>query len=248
MKHPEEILSLSSVAELRTLKRRDFEHRRMTDKELRHIFKLCDAIWLHSGNPEHPHAELTKGNCSTGFVNVMEVLRHTNLCEIFAGELVKLIYNQPSYKGFKPFDWVVGSDHAGAALSYEVARQLGAQHDFTEKDPCPENAKRQSWKRHEIQPNERILQVEELITTTSTLQEVRNGLRWGMRDTLDFFPFVVTLIHRSAAYEFEGAPILYLAHFDIETWDPDKCPLCEAGSKRLRPKANWAELIAANAA
>ena len=38
--------------------------------------------------------------------------------------------------------------------------------------------------------------------------------------------------------------IVYLVHFDIKTWEPADCPLCKAGSKRLRPKQYWQELTA----
>jgi hypothetical protein len=50
------------------------------------------------------------------------------------------------------------------------------------------------------------------------------------------------LIHCSDKDEFEGGPILYLAHFDIKTWEQKDCPLCGAGSKRVKPEQNWEEL------
>jgi hypothetical protein len=57
-----------------------------------------------------------------------------------------------------------------------------------------------------------------------------------------FAPVVGVLVHRSDVYEVEGAPVIYLAHYDISVWDPVDCPLCARGSKRLRPKQHWAEL------
>jgi len=218
----------------------EFEYERaLSYEEFDHVFRLCDALWLHSGDPKDPHAELSRGKCSDGFVDVLRVLRYTNLCRIMATELVKR-YNRTGLNNVLPseLDWVIGSDHAGAALSYEVARQMRAQHDFTEKGPDGT----QVWKRFAIQPEENVLQVEELVTTTGTLLAVRDGIRKGNPHPVRFKPIVLTLVHRSDTYEFEGSPILHVRHYDIQTWDPKDCPLCTQGSKRIKPKQNWAEL------
>lgn len=208
----------------------------MTEELVSHIFKVCEALWLHSGNPADPHAELTSGKCSDGFVDTLRVLRNTNLNAILSYELIAKF--EEHYKD--RVDWVIGSDHAGATLSYRVAEWMNAQHDFTEKGPD----KTQIWKRFTIEPDEVVLQVEELITTTGTLEAVRKGVRDGNPYKVQFAPAVMTLIHRSDIYEFEGNPILYLAHYDIKVWDPKDCPLCAAGSERIKPKQNWAKLTA----
>ncbi|PIP27871.1 MAG: hypothetical protein COX29_04250 [Candidatus Moranbacteria bacterium CG23_combo_of_CG06-09_8_20_14_all_35_22] len=41
-----------------------------SEEELLHIFSLCDAYWYHDGDPKKPHAELTGGWCSNGFLTV----------------------------------------------------------------------------------------------------------------------------------------------------------------------------------
>jgi orotate phosphoribosyltransferase len=205
--------------------------------ELRHIFEQCDALWLHSGDSMAPHAELTSGKCSNGFVDALRVLRYTNLCQLFGLMMVRKLIHHIGHNDFR-YSWVIGSDHAGATISYAVASSLGVQHDFTEKGPD----KTQVWKRFVIQPDEVVLQVEELITTTGTLKAVRDAINTGNPTPVRFAPAVMTLVHRSSQYEFEGGPILYLAHFDIQTWEPQSCPLCAAGSERIRPKQNWAKL------
>src|SRR2546428_6071732 len=107
-----DILSLD-LAALRHL-RPESVRWQLTREEFVHIFRTCDALWLHDGNLRHPHAELTSGKCSDGFINVLQVLRYTNLCQIMADQLVRRLNAQ-----FKdPIHWVIGSDHAGATLSY----------------------------------------------------------------------------------------------------------------------------------
>lgn len=234
----EDIMAIKDVKELRELPWRDPDGRYFkTDEEICHVFRLCDALWLHSGNPRDPHAELTSGKCSNGFVDVSRTLRFTNLCELLAHKLwVKI---NEHYTG--PVDWVIGSDHAAAIFSHSVATYFQCQHDFTEKGPN----KTQLWKRLTIQKDEVVLQVEELMTTAKTLRAVREGIRKGNAfQPVTFAPLAAVLVHRSDVYEIESAPIISLIHLDIKSWEPDKCPLCDKGSKRLRPKSreNWAKL------
>lgn len=215
----------------------------LTQDSITHILQLCDALWLHSGDPDAPHAELTSGKCSNGFVDVLRALRYTNVCNILAYHMVHAIeatlYGENAPRSAS-LEWVVGSDHAGAAFSHDVARWMGCQHDFTEKGGP--DGKEQLWKRFAIREGEGILQVEELMTTAGTLMAVREGIRKGNPNPVNFVPAVGVLVHRSDVYEIEGAPVVYLAHYDISVWDPADCPLCARGSKRLRPKTHWAEL------
>lgn len=86
------------------------------------------------------------------------------------------------------------------------------------------------------------MQVEELMTTSDTFTRVRNGVRTGNGSPVTFAPVAGVLIHRSGVWEIEDTKIVPFAHYDISVWEPTKCPLCKAGSKRIRPKQNWAEL------
>ena len=202
--------------------------------------KLCSAFWMHSGNPAQPHAELSGGDCSDGFIDVLRVLCHTNLCRIMALTLHQLLVDKfQMFGGHWPqIDWVVGSDHAGAMLAHDVATLLNAKFDFTEKGPDHT----QNWKRFTIGPEETVLQVEELVTTTTTLQDVRNGLHAAHGYPIRFYPAALTLVNRSRATAIDDTMILSFANFDIKKWPPEDCPLCKAGSKRVRLKQNWDEL------
>lgn len=230
------LCELNTIQELKALDAVALKNHTVTNEEVRHLFELCDALWLHSGNPADPHAELTSGKCSDGFIDSLRALRYSYLCQFLADQLVKKM--SVEHGELPGPTWVVGSDHAGAAFSHSVALTLGSMHDFTEKG----EDKTQVWKRFDIKPEETVLQAEELITTTGTLQAVREGIRRGNSSSVTFAPISLTLIHRSPIYEFEGSPILFLAHYDIDVWEPTECPLCALGSKKLRPKQHWKEL------
>ncbi|MDE1966918.1 MAG: hypothetical protein KGI45_02480 [Patescibacteria group bacterium] len=206
----------------------------VTLDKFREMLESAEALWLHSGQPQAPHAELTSGKCSDGFADVLRLLRFSRIGFLLARELTLAI--RSAYDG--PIDWVVGSDHAGATLSQNVAVWLGAKHDFTEKG----EGKGQLWKRFKIEENEVVLQVEELMTTALTFQEVRKGIRAFHEYPIKFAPVAGVLVHRSDVTEIEQTRIVPYAHYDIKVWDPAECPFCKSGSVRVRPKTNWAQL------
>jgi orotate phosphoribosyltransferase len=232
------ILEITDPEGLRFVERSDFAAEAMiSPQEFDHMLRLCGGLWLHSGDRSAPHAELTSGKYSDGFVNTLLLLKYPAVNMLLAEELA-WIFNEE--RGSGP-DWVIGSDHAAATLSFAVARYLNAKHAFTEKGP---DGKTQLWKRETIGEDEVVLQVEELVTTTATLDRVRTGIVAGNAHPVQFAPQSLALVHRSPTARFGEGPILHFRHYDINVWEPADCPLCAAGSERLRPKEKWAQLTA----
>lgn len=224
----------------------------LNKEEFEHLGKLCRGFWVHNGDPKASHAELTSGKCSDGFINVGKLLVWSNLGSLLAQALLQEIVR----RGDSPqFEWIVSSDHAGAALARDLGHLTGARNDFCEKvEMCEGTDTRpfgeaQKWARHTIGPGENVLHVEELVTTQKTLRLVREGIRGAHDYPVNFVPCVGVLVHRPDNFEdpssgtFENGPIISPFRYEIRTWaGPEVCPLCKGGSKRLRPKANWDEL------
>ncbi len=230
---PEDVLAMDRE-NLLTLGPRDIGDRQLTPAEIRHILERLDALWLHSGDPSRPHAELTAGDCSDGFVNVGLVLKYPDLCLLFGRQLYLAVRNR--YSGH--VDWVVSSDHAAATLGFATAHTFEAEFDFCEKGPD----KTQAWRRFPIAPNEVVLQVEELMTAASTTEAVRRGIQEAHTHPITFAPVVAVFVDRSDVTRIGSSDVIPLVHYDIQTWGPEDCPLCAVGSQRLRPKQHWAEL------
>lgn len=213
--------------------------RPLNQKEIEAIFQACGAFWFHSGNPKAPHAELTSGKCSNGYIDCNKVLTHSNLCQIMAEALVSVL--QVHYQG--RVDWVVGSDSAALGLSKDVANKLGACWHPLQKGPD----KTQVWEKVIMPQGAIVLHVEELMTTAITANAVRQAIKTGNPNPVNFVPFLPVLIHRPAPGEgdvVDGSQVIYAAHYDIWAADPADCPLCKQGSERLRPKgANWDRLV-----
>lgn len=226
---------IKSLDQLRRVSVRDaiVQKRLLLPEEITHVFQLTDALWTHSGNPAEPHAALTSGLCSNGFVDTLRALRYSNICHLLAQQLAQKV--QDAYDG--PVDWVIGSDHASAAFSHSVAIWMGAQHDFTEKGP----SSTQLWKRFTIGQGETVLHVEELMTAAGTVNAVRSGLRRAHSYQVRFAPVLGVLVDRLGAPFYDGSRVISLVQYEIDTWEQVGCPLCAQGSRRVSPKA-WAEL------
>ena len=227
--------------DLRRFSPRDYDNRALAQEEMLRLFDLCDAVWVHDGDPKKPHAELTSGMCSDGFFDCWRVLCYPNLSEIFARQLTRRLREN----GVEEVDWVVGSSYAAITFSYEVARAFGAIHGFVEKDPAdPTKGKKMVWQRVKIPAGAKVLQVEELITTSGTMMEVRRAIKEGNEEEINFLPIIGTLVHRPPKLPVDYGDRKVVALIERAIWavNPDKCPLCEAGSLRYRPKTNWAKL------
>lgn len=211
--------------------------------------KAADAMWMYQGrpSPSSPHAELTSGLCSDGFVDVTRLLCHPNVSEILAQNLARDVRRALSKAELSPkVDWVVSSAYAAITFGHDVARELGAQFGYAEKDGEDPGRKKMLWRRLELPSDAIVLQVEELITTMGTAEAVRRAVEEGNVAQVDFLPLVATFVHRPQdlrAPETNG--IVSLVDLEIRTYSPEDCPMCAADSVRLRPKSNWGALTGA---
>lgn len=223
------------------------DHRFFIDKDLSEEqilqwFDLCDAAWVHDGNPQKPHAELTSGKCSNGFFDCNRVLKYPRFNKILAFHIARKLRTNGLIKA--NVDWVIGSPYAGITISYDVADFFNAIHAFPEKDPSDPKGKKMIWRRLVIPKGAKVLQIEELITTSGTFQEVRRAVEEGNSEPIEFLPEIGVLVHRPPKLpaDYNNRKVIALLEKEVWAVEPDECPLCRAGSKRLKPKANWAEL------
>ena len=232
---------MKNTREILRIDPRYYDGERLSQKDILHFFDLCDAVWLHDGDPERPHAELTSGLCSNGFFDCQRVLEHPNLNEILAKQLAGKLKGS---SGVWQIDWVIGSPYAAITFSYEIARALGAIHGFVEKDPTDSNRKRMLWQRRQIPAEAKVIQIEELITTAGTIQEVRRAVEEGNPEPVNFLPHVGVLVHRPPKLPADYGDIKLMPLIEREIWavKPEDCSLCKVGSPRYRPKTNWEEL------
>ncbi len=200
-------------------------------------FQKQDAIWIHDNKPARPHALLTSGLHSNGFVNCSLVTQDAALLKtIVSGPdgLAPRLLDKP--------DWVIGSALGAVTFAYAVALQLGANAGFTEKD-----GEAMKLARFEVKPGQKILVVEDTISTGGSTLKTIEGIQKAGVPAENILPYIVCLVNRSGSSSLGGRELRALLTLDIHNWAADDCPLCKMGSQVVRPKANWAALTGAYA-
>ncbi len=205
------------------------------------ILKVCNAFWTYN-EKSHYHALLSSGKHSDGYIDCSQVLKYTNLRDIFAQRMVEeVLFPNITVTGtIIEIDYVVSSSMAAITIGDGVATYLNSAFIYTEKINGV-----QKLKRFEIPSGAKILQVEELVTTLKTSCQVTQAILERNKN-VEFIRdkngkiVVLTLVHRpKKLVEYPNYQVLPLIEMKIHNWNPKECPLCRDGSKALPPKSNW---------
>ncbi len=131
-------------------------------------------------------------------------------------------------------DVVMGPTTGGIIVAYEVARTLGARAIFAER----EGDRRILRRGFTIAPGERVLVVEDVVTTGLSVREVLDVAANAGGTVVG----VGVIVDRSGGRADFGVRTERLVRVEFETYDPEECPLCrenvplvDPGSRRLGP-------------
>ncbi|MDB4992245.1 MAG: orotate phosphoribosyltransferase [Parcubacteria group bacterium] len=217
-----------------------------TPEEWERRFKHIGALWIHSGRKRAPHALLTSGKHSNGFFNSELVMQDPSLLTEACEDLVELLHNASRF--LDEFDRVVGPALGAITLAHEFARTAAVYR----KSPCLRayTEKRvvagrdmMVFDRTRVLPGERVLLVEDVITTGKSVTLATRAV-----DAAGGIPLslVVSLVNRSGLPAVDGRTIISLINRALPAWESADCPLCKHGSEAIRPKGkeNWALLTA----
>ena len=123
---------------------------------------------------------------------------------------------------------VVGPATGGIVLAYETARHLNCRAAYTDKD----NAGGMALKRgFALEPGCPVLVVEDITTTGGSVKKSIVHLRNRGAEVVG----VSVLIDRSAGEAAFDCRFEPLATLDMESWQPDDCPLCREGIDLIEP-------------
>jgi orotate phosphoribosyltransferase len=123
---------------------------------------------------------------------------------------------------------VAGPTTGGIILAFEVARQLGVRGIFAEKEEDKERAFRRGFS---INPGERVLIVDDILTTGSSIRQVMAAV-----NKLDGIIIGIgVLVDRSEQRLEFGVPLFSCHRSETITYPPENCPLCAAGIPLVRP-------------
>jgi orotate phosphoribosyltransferase len=115
----------------------------------------------------------------------------------------------------------------GLVIGYEVARQLGVRFIWTER----ENGEMTLRRGFRVAPHERILVVEDVITTGGSTRDTIQALTGGGAEVIA----ASSIIDRSGGAAEVGVPRTSLATLDVPAVSPDKCEACFRGEPAIKP-------------
>ncbi|HEY7875030.1 MAG TPA: orotate phosphoribosyltransferase [Actinomycetota bacterium] len=172
------------------------------------------------------HFKLSSGRHSDLFVQKFRVLEHPSLAERFGRDIAALFHSE--------FDAVASPAVGALVLGFATALAGDARFIFAERVDDKMTFRRG----FAIAPHERVLVVEDVVTTGGSAREVVDAVRAADGDPVG----VGTLIDRGdpARPPHLGVPLRALVTLEVASWDPDDCPLCangepldDPGSRRL---------------
>jgi orotate phosphoribosyltransferase len=167
------------------------------------------------------HFRLSSGRHSDRFVQKFRILEDPVLLERVARELAD------RFRSLHP-TIVVGAAVGGILLAYEVARQLGTKSIFVEKEKAVPALRRGFT----LAPHDRVLLVEDVLTTGRSMRETIDVVRatgasiagLGIIVARGPVPSSVTL---SVSKGDTGIHVLL--DLPLESYDEAECPQCRAG-------------------
>ncbi len=193
----------------------------MTEEEVFDHLRATDALL-------EGHFELSSGLHSDRYFQCALVLSEPARAEALARAFAEKVDVE--------FDTVVGPAMGAVVWAQEVGRALGKRALFTERKDG-EMCLRRGFS---FRPGEHVLLVEDVLTTGGSAKEVIRVLEaHGARVVA-----CGSLVNRSGGNPFEalGLPLYELVRVEVQTWQPDACPLCAAGDAAVKPGSRTAKV------
>ncbi len=185
----------------------------LTQEEILEIFKETGA--LLSG-----HFLLTSGLHSPTYFQCAKVLQYPKYAQQLCGQLTE------RFRGRK-IDLVIAPAIGGIVVACEVGRVLGVRTIFAERE-----AGRMTLRRgFEIYPGEKVIVVEDVVTTGGSVGEVIEAVEANRAEVVG----VGCLVDRSGGKARFSVPLVSLVQMEVVTYRPEHCPLCVEGMKLVKP-------------
>jgi len=175
-----------------------------------------------AGAIQKGHFKLTSGVHSDTYIQCAQVMQHPEFMHNLCSELGK------KFRG-DDIDVIVGPAIGGIIMAHVMARVLGpwVRAIFTER----ENGKMTLRRSFEINPGEKVIVVEDVTTTGSSVREVIDIVNSRQGKVVG----VGVLIDRSGGKVNFGVKTEKLLTVDIKTYLPEECPLCKKGIPVVKP-------------
>ena len=181
--------------------------------EVENIFRAAGAIL-------EGHFQLASGLHSATYWEKFRVLQYPQYTEQL-GSMIAQHFRD------KAIEVVAGPALGGIIVAFEVARQLGVRCIIAEREGDGRTFKRGFI----INPGDRVLIVDDVLTTGTSVLEVIKAVRELGAEAVA----VGVLVDRSQGRVTFDVPVFSCHQVAIPTYAPEQCPLCAQGVPLTKP-------------
>lgn len=164
------------------------------------------------------HFRLTSGRHSNRYLQCAKVFRNTKYSEELCSALAEHFANDG-------VEVVIGPAMGAVQMAYEVSRALQCENFFAEREEGAMTLRRG----FAIRPGQKILIVEDVVTTGGSVREVIDLVRAAGGDLVG----VGSIVDRTGGKIDFGVPFRSVISLEVESWEPEECPLCKEGKLEL---------------
>jgi orotate phosphoribosyltransferase len=181
-----------------------------------------ERVFRESGALREGHFILASGLHSSLYLEKFQVLQHPADTQRLCGAIA-------SWARSLGIDSVAGPTTGGIILAHELARQLGVRAIYAERrDGAPGREFRRGFA---LAPGERVLVVDDIMTTGGSVQETIDAVRSAGGAVAG----AAVLVDRSGGASRLDVPVHSLWRLDIPSYAPAQCPLCAKGIPATHP-------------
>jgi len=179
----------------------------LTPSDVEAILRSCGAFL-------DGHFLLSSGMHSAHYIEKFRVLERPDITATLCAEFVRRF-------GDEGIDVVLGAAVGGIILAYETARQLGCKAMFTEREGGVMTLRRG----FAIHVGTKVLVVEDIVTTGSSLREVISVAKSHGADVVG----AAAIVDRGKEPLRFDVRYEALLRLPLDAYEPDDCPLCKLG-------------------
>jgi orotate phosphoribosyltransferase len=187
------------------------------------------TLFRKNGGLLEGHFGLTSGRHSPVYLQCAQVLQHPEIAKKLGSDLARSIYEVFELTGEGGIDLVISPAVGGIVIGQETAGCLSARAIFSERVDGKMSLRRGFI----IAPGERVLAVEDVVTTGGSIRETADLASESGGNVVG----TASIVHR---YTEEPVNPTHLSHASLlqihaPAYEPDDCPLCRQGIPVEKP-------------
>ena len=177
-------------------------------------------ILKEAGVLQEGHFRLTSGRHSAKYLQCAKIFQYTKYSEELCGVLAEKYASAG-------VDVVIGPAIGAIQMSYEVSRALGVKNIFAER----ENGVMTLRRGFTIEPGQKVLVVEDVVTTGGSVREVMDIVREKGGEIVG----VGSIVDRTGGKIDFGVPFKAVISMEVTSYEESECPLCKQGIPIVKP-------------